>query len=196
MKQDEGFTLLEVTCSLVVLGFILVALSYSIKFGLMAWELQGKASSDVGSSESVHRVLRLVLQQALPPRSLGDKPFVGQEHRLVIITEMPKRFDVRSAWRARVAIGVDSDHRLLLRWERFAVSSNEPEETATAEEILANGIDTIEIYYRRPRSEGGAWLRTWNESLLPAAVRVEFGMQDQRRRLPFLQVSILLARHD
>jgi len=194
MKEDGGFTILELACSLVILGFIAVGLSYSIRFGLMSWELQGRVSSDVASAECAHRVLRSLIQQALPARSLGDKPFIGQEHRLVLITEIPQRSDVRVVWRARVAIGVDAHHRLLLRWQPFAMSVNETGPIAPSEEVLADGVEYINIYYRRPRSEGGAWIKTWNEGVLPAAVRVDFSMENRRRQWPYLEAATFLAR--
>jgi general secretion pathway protein J len=50
-----GFTLLEMVVTLVVLGFLLVALTDGIRFGWQAWTMEGQISSrDSGIEATDH----------------------------------------------------------------------------------------------------------------------------------------------
>jgi prepilin-type N-terminal cleavage/methylation domain-containing protein len=87
--SDDGFTLLEIIVAVVVLGFVLAGLSQATRFGINAWNVQTKMTDNAADIDRLDRVLRLLVEEAAPPMAADDKPFSGQEHRMVFVTRLP-----------------------------------------------------------------------------------------------------------
>jgi general secretion pathway protein J len=189
---DDGFTLMEIIIAVVVMGFILAGLSQATRFGITAWNTQERLALRVDQMERVDRVLRNVIEQATPPLAADDKPFAGQEHRLVLTTRLPDQPQTDPIRRAQVAIGVDGNHRLLLRWTPHANAVALKKLPPPEEIVLAEGVDHLDLSYRQSLTDGGKWMRVWEDSPLPALVTLHILFQDAHRTWPVLQVATML----
>ncbi len=192
-RRDTGFTLLEVIVALVVLGFVLAGLAQVTHFGGMALGTQAKFSAQADDLARVDRVLRRLIENAAPPISADDKPFVGQTHRLVLTSLLPRQPPTLITRRAQVALGVDEQHRLLLRWtphpnaDPLATAATKPDEI-----VLLEGVDHLDLTYRQALGDGGKWKETWGDVTLPALVRLHIAFVSTTRHWPTMLLPTLL----
>ena len=191
-NADSGFTLLEILIAVVVLGFVMAGLVQATRFGIGAWSLQTRLVDRATEMERVDRILRLVIEQAAPPLAADDKPFAGQEHRLEFITRLPAEPPTDPVRRAQVAIGVDSRHRLLLRWQLHpnAVALKPP--PPPQEIVLADNIDHFDVSYRQAVGDGGKWAKEWDDTPLPALVVMKIVPLNSHAHWPVIQAAPML----
>lgn len=190
--SDHGFTLIEVIVALVVLGFLLAGLAQATRFGITAWGLETRMADNAASLERMDRVLRRLIEQACAPTTADDKPFVGQEHRLVFMTMMPNEPQAQPIRRAQVAIGVDDRHRLVLHWQPHPDAMTIGQAPKMQDVVLAEGMERIDLAYRQSTSDGGKWSKTWNDAMLPSTVQIHFVLADGRHRWPDMAVPTML----
>ncbi len=192
MGRDGGFTLIEVIVALVVLGFVLAGLAQAARFGMNAWSLETRLADNASELERVDRVLRQLVEQATPPVSGDDRPFVGEEHRMTFVTNLPSQPQTDPIRRAQVAIGVDDRHRLVLRWQpqpnAVALGPKPPEQ----EVVLAEGLQRIDLAYRQNGGDGGKWSKAWKYSPLPALVQIHFLLVNEHRHWPDMAMPTML----
>jgi general secretion pathway protein J len=185
---EKGFTLLEVVVALVVLGFILAGLAQAAHFGMSAWGLETRYADNAAELERVDRVIRDLIEQAAPAANNGDKPFAGQEHRLLFITELPDEPEDQPVRRAQVSIGVDDKHRLVMRWQPDANATPLMPLPPPKEIVLAEGLERIDLAYRQAASDGGKWSKVWTDSPLPALVQIHFVLANGKHKWPDMAV--------
>jgi general secretion pathway protein J len=189
---DHGFTLLEIIVALVVLGFVLAGLAQATRFGIAAWGLETRMADNAASLERMDRVLRRLIEQASPPIAADDKPFEGQEHRMVFLTLLPDQPQTRPIRHAQISIGIDDKHRLVLRWQVHPNAAPIGPEPPMHEVVLAEGLERIDLAYRQPASDGGKWSKAWADSGLPAVVQIHFVLAKGQHRWPDMQVPTML----
>jgi general secretion pathway protein J len=192
MRRDAGFTLLEIIVAVAVLGFVLAGLAQATRFGIAAWKVQGRLAERAEAMERADRALRLVITEAAAPLAADDKPFVGQEHRLLIISHLPDEPPTEPVARAQVAVGVDVNHRLVLTWQAHANAVPLKPSPISPPVVLAEGVDHIDLSYLQSADDGGKWLHTWDDTTLPALVVVHVVMQDPKIIWPAVQVAPML----
>jgi general secretion pathway protein J len=190
--RDDGFTLLEILVAVVVFGFVVAGLVQATHFGITAWDVQTRMVDRAQDLERVDRVLRLIVEQASPPLAADDKPFNGQEHRLDLITRLPLQPQTDPIRRAEVVVGVDDNHRLILRWQQKPNATPLKPVQAAQEIVLADGVDHFDLTYRQAASDGGKWMRTWDDPSLPALVRMQIVMLNQSHKWPVIQAATML----
>jgi general secretion pathway protein J len=191
-RAQAGFTLLEVIVALVVLGFVLAGLAQATRFGISAWGLETRMADNAASLERMDRVLRQLIEQASPPVAADDKPFEGQEHRLIFMTLLPDEPEAQPSRHAQVSVGVDDHHRLVLRWQIHPNASLLGTQPARQEVVLADGMERIDLAYRQAASDGGKWSKTWGEATLPSVVQIHFVLSGGHHRWPDMQVPTML----
>jgi len=192
LKTDQGFTLIEVIVALVVLGLILAGLAQAQHFGMSAWTLETKLADNTAELERVDRVIRDLIETAAPPVTNGDKPFEGQEHRLVFVTELPDEPEDQPVRRAQVSLGVDDKHRLVLRWQPDANATPLVPLPAPKQIVLAEGLERIDLAYRQAASDGGKWSKIWSDSPLPALVQLHFVLPAGHHKWPDMAVATMI----
>ena len=192
LTTDQGFTLIEVIVALVVLGFVLAGLGQATRFGMSAWSLETKLADNSAGLERMDRVLRRLIEQASPPAGADEKPLAGEEHRMTFMTLLPDQPQTQPVRHAQAAIGVDDNHRLVLRWRPHANATALLPLPPTQEIVLAEGIERIDLAYRQQASDGGKWQKKWSESNLPAMVQIHFVLANGRHRWPDMAVATLL----
>jgi general secretion pathway protein J len=191
-RADAGFTLLEILVAVVVLGFVMAGLVQATRFGIGAWTLQTRLVDRAMEMERVDRILRLVVEQAAPPLAADDKPFSGQEHRLAFITRLPAEPQTDPIRRAQVAIGVDGRHRLLLRWQPHPNAVALKPMPPPQEIVLAEGIDHFDVGYRQSVADGGKWVRSWDDTPLPALVEMKIVPLNTHSHWPMIEAATML----
>jgi prepilin-type N-terminal cleavage/methylation domain-containing protein len=191
-RAEDGFTLLEILVSLIVLGIISVAVAHSIKFGISADDMEIRLIHRSQDMERLDRVIRGLIEHASPPVSNEDRPFSGEEHRLSFVTELPDEPEDQPVRRARVAIGVNDQLHLVVRWQPSAHAVPLSEPTEPSEILISTGFARVDISYRHVASEGGNWAATWDQSSLPALVRLHFVSNDPAKRWPDIIVRTML----
>jgi general secretion pathway protein J len=195
LSPDQGFTLIEVIVALVVLGFILAGLAQAQHFGMSAWTLETRLADNAAELERVDRVIRELIEQAAPAVSNGDKPFEGQEHRMLFITELPDEPQDQPVRRAKVSLGVDDKHRLVIRWQPDANATALVPLPAPKEIVLAQGLERIDLAYRHAASDGGKWSKTWSDSPLPALVQLHFVLPSGHHKWPDMAVPTMIDQN-
>ncbi len=192
LTPESGFSLLEMVVAVVVLGFILAGLNQAQRFGISAWGLETRMAENAASLERMDRVLRRLIEQASPPAAADDKPFTGQEHRMVFMTLLPDEPQVQPYRRAQVSVGVDDHHRLVLRWQPHPDAQLLGTQPRMQEVVLADGLERIDLAYRQSAGDGGKWSKTWGESTLPSVVQIHFVLSGGHHRWPDMQVPTML----
>jgi general secretion pathway protein J len=189
---DTGFSLIEVIVALVVLGFLLAGLAQATRFGIAAWGLETRMAENAASLERMDRVLRRLIEQASPPAAADDKPFTGQEHRMVFMTLLPNEPEAEPYRRAQVSVGVNDHHKLVLRWQPHPVAMLVGVQPSMQEVVLADGMERIDFAYRQAAADGGKWSKTWADSGLPSVVQIHFVLSSGHHRWPDMQVPTML----
>lgn len=192
MRRAAGFTLLEMIVAVVVLGFVLAGLAQAARFGISAWDVQDRESVRIAAFERADRLLRLVINEAAAPLAADDRPFTGQEHRLEFITRLPDQPQTDPVRRAQVAIGVNDQQKLVLRWLPHANAVALKPLPPPEEIVLAEGVDHLDLRYRQSLEDGGKWLATWTDSSLPSLVQINIVLKNQRHPWPVIQVATMI----
>jgi general secretion pathway protein J len=192
LAADDGFTLLEMIVAVVVLGFVLAGLVQGTRFGINAWDVQARLTDNASEMERVDRVLRELVEQASPPMAADDKPFLGQEHRMVIVSRLADQPPTQPVRRAQVAVGVDDQHRLLLRWQPHPNAVAILPVPPPAQIVLCEGVDHIDFSYRQAVGDGGRWKTSWDDSSLPALVTMHVVLTSAHRQIPLIEAATMI----
>ena len=190
--RDAGFTLIEILVAVVVLGFVMAGLTQATRFGINAWDVQARVADNAAEMGRLDRVLRLVVEQASPPMAADDKPFAGQEHRLIMLTRLPDQPPTQPIRRAQVAIGVDDQHRLLLRWVQHPNAVALKPAPPPQQIVLAEGVDHFDLSYRQSVADGGKWKSIWDDNSLPALVTMHIVLLSTHRQIPLIQAATMI----
>ncbi len=167
-SPPNGFTLLEIIVALTVLGFLLVALSQGVHFGLLAWGAERHLSSGNDDLDTLDSTLRHVIEGMDPGDDLDPAPFEGSRDQLQGITALPTAGGIMPSRPMQVTLLVDQAHRLVLRWRPYLHAKRIGPPPATIETELVRGVAGIDLAYWR----GGGWASSWQSPDLPALVRI------------------------
>ena len=180
---DRGFTLLEVLVALVVLGLVLAGIAGGVQFGQRAADMQARSIASHADMGAVDRLLRHLVA-AMDPGTVNEPPRIsGGPSALGFTTELGAAAAGLEQGEADVGIGVDAEHRLVLRWvpALHAVRFGPAPPPRTS--VLLDGVARVEFAYWA-RGEGGAgqWLASWTQTGIPPLVRIRLHMVAEPRR--------------
>jgi general secretion pathway protein J len=180
--MQAGFTLLETIVALVVLGLLIVGLGEGVRFGLGARRAEDSLIAKGEGLDAVDRTLRGLIAEMNPGGFATPPTLAGSSERMVFLTELPPGAAIDGIRQARVALGVDPDHRLVLAWRLapHAVALAPPPQGRV---VLAGDVARLAIAYAEPAALGGGWVRQWGEAALPALVRIRIVFAAGDRRL-------------
>jgi general secretion pathway protein J len=190
--RDAGFTLIEILVAVAVFGFVVAGLVQATHFGITAWDVQTRMADRANELERVDHVLRELVEQASPPLAADDKPFNGAEHRLDLITRLPLQPPTDPIRRAEVIVGVNEHHQLVVRWQVKPNATPLKQVPPPQEIVLAEGVDHFDVTYRQAAGDGGKWMRTWDDTSLPALVLMNIVMMKQGQKWPVIQAATML----
>jgi general secretion pathway protein J len=176
-QPPNGFTLIEVLVALVVLGFVVVGLGQGVRFGLLAWN---KATSTAGTRENfdaVDRTLRHLIEHTDPGNEIDPPQFTGTSDKLAFISRLPDMSGMATN-RVEAGLGVDSRHRLVLRWRPYLHAKRLRPPQFTETELLG-GVASMELSFWAPND---GWTTTWKAAELPSLVRIRLEFTDPAQR--------------
>lgn len=186
--QPAGFTLFEVLVALAVLGFTMVGLAQGARFGVRAWDMQGRVIDKRSELDAVDRALRRFIERADPGGGKEPASLQGTADHVAFTSELPAAAS-GAARRADMVVLV-SGGRLVLRWAPHLHVRRLGPRPAPAEEELLRGVRRAEFAYWSPT---GGWVGAWSEQALPALVRVRLVFPEgDRRRWPDVVAAPLL----
>jgi general secretion pathway protein J len=195
VRARAGFTLLEILVALVVLGFLMVGLTEGVRFGLHAWNSEAALVNRRAGIEATERVLRGLIAAAEPGDVDESAPFHGQAHTLSLVTRLPMSAPGLVTRNAEVGLGVDSRHRLVLRWSPHPHAERLTKLPPPQETVMLEGVDHIAFSYLRWPNQGGTWVDTWDLQTLPQLVRITIEFpKDDRRHWPTIEAAPMLSR--
>jgi general secretion pathway protein J len=166
-RAEAGFTLLELLVGIVVLGFILAALAGGSRYGLRASDAQTRLIDGRGELDAVDRTLRRLITESDPGTSHDPPSFQGGAARLAFISTLPEAVTGFAGQPADVALGVDPERRLVLRWTPHLHVRRIGPPPPPREAELLRGVDHIELAYWL-----NGWKTSWDAPTLPALVRL------------------------
>lgn len=187
--RTAGFTLLEVLVSLVLLGFVLVALAGGIQFGARAWNAQETREAKGAELDAVYKLLRRLIVDARPLALITNgSPGIplymnGQPNGMSFVSDLPEAIGRGGNYDVVLALG--GDGRLVLRWRPHMRTAPGGSAPSYEETELIRGVEALEIRYFAPPSAGqeSGWLSEWRRpTALPALVQVKlrFAKGDSR----------------
>ena len=157
--RRDGFTLLEILVALAVFGLLTAMLSAGMQFTLAASQRRDRIVADMAELETADRLIRHLVEAADPGTEENPAVFRGTPGSVTLRTALPLAAGGEVARRVVAAIGVDQDHRLILRWAPYlhgqSIGAPPPAQTAA----LVTGVERLELrYWVRPKPpHPGGW---------------------------------------
>jgi general secretion pathway protein J len=184
-RHDGGFTLIETLVALVVLGFVVIGLAQGLRFGMSVWDRQVRTTGRDSALDSTDRTLRVLIAGIAP----GDNPHQpninGNVGQLVFTTELPENAPSPLTRLADVALFVDANHRLVLRWTpHLHVLRLRP--ATSIQSVLLPGVKQVSFAYYAAASRAGpaGWRQAWVDVRPPEVVRVHFVLDNPSAHWP------------
>ncbi|WP_372501202.1 prepilin-type N-terminal cleavage/methylation domain-containing protein (plasmid) [Tistrella mobilis] len=173
MRNEAGFTLIEVLVTLVVTA---LALSLLTGLTLHVRHQQAAATARASAAEGLlaaARVLRAVVVSAVPDPHWQQMAAEGQsDHRMIWLSPGPAVLALSSPVRITLDVTAEAmGDRLTMAW-------TDPEDGASRREPLIEGAHSIRFaYFDGPLGRPGSWRRDWPGGLsLPRGVLVRVEM--------------------
>lgn len=183
MRDEGGYTLIELIATLLVLGSVFLLLASGIGTSRRVWEHADARSGADDAVVSAQNLLRSNLEHTFPQTRLdGSSPYVDFAGEASSISFLAKGGDRSSSALARYELNVSEGGDL----ELGASSDLAKEGTQISNDTLLHGIESISIAYFGPPPGGkgtAGWQPRWqNRATLPSLVRVhvEFPPGDRR----------------
>jgi general secretion pathway protein J len=189
MRDQAGFSLVEVLVALVLLSLLSMVLFFSVRFGITAWRRGGERSDQIHTSMLVQDLLRRLIGQAYPlvlveGAGSGRVDFAGTATSLDFLGPVPVA--LASGGRARFKLSIEGrgDHSDLVLTSRPELVADDASAELSRKTLLAT-IEAGEFAYfgvTQPQS-AALWHERWSGELsLPALVRLRlrFARSDPR----------------
>ncbi len=188
-RTDDGFTLVELLVAMTLLGFLMILLFGSLKFGSRAWERSQEVTADANFVRAAQGALQDAIEHAYP---LGQTcgtgcravAFDGEEHDLTLLS-LAGNGD-GGMTRVRVYAEASDSSLSLARSSELAVDA------AIHTQALLHGAADLDFRYygQADGDRTPAWHATWkSQRRLPQLIRVHLRLTDPRMSWPDLIVA-------
>jgi len=175
----SGFSLVEVLVALVLLGLLSMALFFSVRFGVTAWQRGGERSEQIHTSMLVQDLLRRLIGQAYPlvladGSGGGRVEFFGTATSLDFLAPVPVALASGGRARFNLAIERHGERSDLVLTSRPELAAADAPADLTRKTLLATIETAAFAYFGAPQAQSAAaWHERWSgEMNLPALVRV------------------------
>jgi general secretion pathway protein J len=188
-RADGGFTLVETLVALVVLSFIVLGLAQGLRFGMTAWGLQTRTVDRDSALDTTDRTLRSLLARMEPGYDPHHPAIRGSAHNLEFTAELPVNAPTGPSRLATLALGVEEDQGLVLRWmPQFHAQWLAAPATQTAK-LLPAATSVTFAYYRPSGSQPAGWVQDWTGNVPPALIRIHLSLVPASRHWPDIIVA-------
>jgi general secretion pathway protein J len=185
----RGFTLIEVTVALALIGLIAGALLTSLQFGRRSYQKVVQIDAATWDIYSTQRLLRQLVESAYPLEDPGElRGLRGSARQLEVLSSAPRGDKGAGLYRYSIDLqprGTFFD--FAIRWRVDAEVAGAAADDATrSAEILLERVAKVEWAYccseqSAPAAAQG-WESTWSRRSLPSLVRlrIDFAGDDAR----------------
>lgn len=176
MKRQAGFTLIEMTVALALLGLVSVLIFESLRFGQRSYESATHKGAAVWEVFAAQRLLRNLVEEAYPQQS-GDSMsraepgLQGDAQRMSVTAPAPLAMGGAGNYRYEVALRANpaGENDLVIRWRAQMLDSVGAGASNAAEEILLKRVAGLRLSYQNATG----WSERWGEPGLPRLVRMQ-----------------------
>lgn len=183
-EREAGFTLLEILVGLVVLGFLMLALTQGVRFGVQAWTSQARVVALGDDLDAADRTVRSLIERMNPGGVVGNAAKIeGDAHRFAFASVLPAAAAGLPTPEADVQLTTDAGHHLLLLWKPHY--RNVIVDRGYTKTELLDRVERLDLSYWTTEEDGsrGRWEKTWSNAEVPALVRVRIVFQKGDRRV-------------
>jgi general secretion pathway protein J len=189
--RQSGFTLLEILVALAVFGFLLLGLSQTVRFGLVAWRQEARMDDGKTDLEAVDRSLRQIIENLAPADEAARTSIDGSSAALTGRTRLRVPGSGLDAIPVEAGLAV-SGTRLVLRWRPYHHGEPLRAVPPAQETELMSGVARLAISYWQ---SSGVWASSWKEPELPLLIRLRVTFTGEHPpRWPDIVVAPLLSR--
>lgn len=195
LRQQHGFTLVEVLLATTLLGLMMVLLTGSLQVAGQSWDAGEKRMAEASRLFAVGNFLRRHVARLLPVSGTVEngvmKPsFQGFSNALKYVAPMPDQISTGGIYQFEIHLAERTDGGKDLRivitpYQPSFVSQNKPADPID-DLPLVEDIESFRISYyplptpqMRPGEQGmnsrpaPAWMDEWNDNQLPGLIRLD-----------------------
>lgn len=192
MRNQAGYSLIELVIVLALLGLISVAIAGSLRFGSRVWERTEQEIAATETARGGHALLGTLVGHLYPRAAAegSDAAFDGSAERMTFLTGASSAYGAGGI--ARVTLSVKKERGIAA-----LMLSHQAEEGASAaqEEMLLDGAERIGFAYAEINNGVVAWTDSWaGKTRFPALIRVRAVFPKGAGRWPDLVVRPRIDR--
>jgi competence protein ComGF len=208
--STTGFTLLEVTVSLTILGFILLIIFGAFRLGLSAWERGESTREEFQTVRAVTQLISRQLKSIVPykiktKKAEGDYlAFEGTAHSLRLVSALPVKAKRPEGFVYAVYEYKEEgkEKGSLILYEERALNKDFFEEPLKEESgiTLLEGISEFRFEYFREedpeKNQSAEWVEEWSakeEKVLPKSMRLTMTVVNKNGKGKESSINILTS---
>lgn len=156
-----------------VFGFVLAGVVGGLQFGLRAQDTQSRMINEQADLGGTDRLLRSLVVEMDPGTNSEPPQISAGPHALGFVTDLGRAAaGLGQDGSALVGLGVDGQHRLVLRWEPMLHAVRLRPGPAPGSAVLLTGLEGIDFAFWGQGQGGASWQTTWTEKGIPQLVRI------------------------
>jgi general secretion pathway protein J len=186
MRDEAGFTLLELLVALTILALLVTLLSGGLRFGARVWEARLGSSDELSAMEAAQGLMRRIIAAAPASTGHGEEAtvlFRGAPASMRFVGPAPALAMPEGLYEI-VLLQRNGD--LVLTWNAFR-SDKGAMSIRAGERVLLSGLSDVQFAYRDNKAR---WTSNWSaRDAPPTLVRVSFDFANGGRQWPDLLVA-------
>jgi len=193
VKNQTGFTLLELLIAMALMGLVLVMLYGSLRLGMRSWDVGEQRAESVNEVRLIEDFIRRQLRQSMTVYREDSEQgqvvvFEGEADRLTFVAPMLNYLGLGGLYVIQFDVVQDQGtDRLRMRWSPYrpiVESALQSKETPAPEEtILVEGVSDLQWEYFGvlEDEQEPQWYERWQSvEQRPQLVRLNLSVQEQR----------------
>ncbi|MFM9862307.1 MAG: type II secretion system protein J [Micropepsaceae bacterium] len=192
MRNQAGYSLIELVIVLALLGLISVAIAGSLRFGSRVWERTEQEISATETARGGHALLGTLLSHLYPRAAAegSDTAFDASADRMTFLTDASSAYGAGGVARITFSVKKQRGGVALL------LSHQDEQGGASAEEdVLVAGADGVSFAYGEVKDGVITWSDAWTaKTSFPALIRVRVALPKGKGVWPDLIVRPRIDR--
>jgi len=192
VKNQTGFTLLELLIAMALMGLVLVMLYGSLRLGMRSWDAGEQRAESVNEVRLIEDFIRRQLRQSMTvhredPEQGQVVVFEGEPDRLTFVAPMLSYLGLGGLYVIQFDVVHDQGaDRLRMRWSPYrpiVESAQQRKETTVPEEtVLVEGVSDLQWEYFGVLEDNQEpqWTERWQSvQQRPQLVRLNLSVKEQ-----------------